>query len=329
MATELYILKLRLISRLRLVKELGILRIVIGLVLITALYKHLLNSNGTIFGAAAVVILNLSLTVSVHLSRKDGFFLDLLCINKKFLLSGEYFIYSVPFISVLVFSQFYFLIPVIFLFIAVIVNIKSGGAFNLKIFSGSSFLPAYAFELISGIRKNIFFVSLIYLGGIVLCFEPVAGIMCVLLLSLIFSSFFTENEPLLMIEAFSLEKGNFIRTKIFQSLKFFLLIISPVIILHLIFYYERWYLMGGVVVLGLSILTSAVLTKYAFYTEEFSNAKMNYIITSIVIFSFVSSFFMTGAILLPLPFLMMIYLYKKAANNMESIRFISFSQIRV
>jgi membrane protein YdbS with pleckstrin-like domain len=322
MATEIYIVRLRIISALRWIVQLGFVRIIVMLVFITGFLKSLFDIKNSPSGAAAIILLNASIIYSLHFSRKDNFLLSSLQLNKKALYIFEYLFYSLPFLLLLALSDFYFLSFYIVILLGAIINIKSGRSFKINISSVKSIFPAYAFEWISGMRQNLIPVTIIYLMGCIFSFHIAGGILSIIILTLIFSSFYIENEPLLFVELYKLPARKLVNTKILQALKIFLTLISPLVILHLMFFYERWYFVGGVIFICSLIITASVLTKYAFYSEEISSSKMNYIINGVIVFSFVSAFYMTGPFLFPLPFIMLIYLYKKASQNVKNIRFI-------
>ncbi|MBS1493375.1 MAG: hypothetical protein JST55_07690 [Bacteroidetes bacterium] len=324
MRTEFYILKLRILSALRWIAELGFIRIIFIIVLAAAGFKMFLDINNSPTGIAATIFLNASVIYSVHFSRKDEFFLSSLDINKKLLFVFEYLLYSLPFLVLILISNYFYICVYVFVLLAIIANTKSGNKIKINFSSGKSLFPPYAFEWISGLRTNIIPIFIIYLLGIVFCFQIAGGVLAIILLTFIFSSFFIENEPLMYIEAYKIHEKKFLRAKILQSAKIFLIVISPIALLHLIFFYERWYLITGVIFICLIIIVSSVLTKYAFYSEDIASSKMNYIINGVVMFSFVSAFYMTGPFLFPLPFIMIIYLYKKASQNLQNIRFLAY-----
>ena len=324
MATEFYILKIRLLSALRWIRELGFARIIILILLAAGVYNSLYNMRSTPAGIAAIILLGASIIYSIHFSRKDDFFLSSLNVNKKFLFALEYFLYSIPFIILILCSDKFYFTVILFILIVILVNVKSGNSLKINFSSEKSLFPSYAFEWIAGLRTNIIPIFIIYLLGLVFCFHISGGVLAIILLTLIFSSFFIENEQLLFIDAYKLNGKKFLFEKIIQSAKIFLVIIIPLVLLHLIFFYERWYLITGVTFICLIIIFASVLTKYAFYSEDISNSKMNYIINGVIVFSFVSAFYMTGPFLFPLPFIMMIYLYKKASQNLKNVRYIAF-----
>lgn len=324
MTTEFYILKIRILSALRWIKELGFIRIVVMILFVGGVLKSFSDINNTPTGLAAIILLNISVVYSIHFSRKDEFFLDSLDINKKFLFTLEYFLYSIPFIILILISQNYYFSILILALISLTINVKSGNKLKINFSSGKSLFPAYAFEWISGVRTNFIPLSIIYLLGLVFCFHIAGGVLAIIILTLIFTSFYIENESLSFVEAYRMHEKKFLLTKILQTTRTFLLIIAPIALLHLIFFYERWYLITAVVFICLVILITSVLTKYAFYSEVISSSKMNYIINGVIIFSFVSAFYMTGPFLFPLPFLMAIYLYKKASQNLKNVRFIPY-----
>lgn len=323
MATEIYIIRLRILSALRWIAQLGFIRIIVMLVFVLGFLKSLFDIKNSPTGASVIILLNASIIYSIHFSRKDNFFLSSIEINKKILYIAEYLLYSLPFIVLLLLSDFYFLSLCIIPLLAITANIKSGRNFRINISSIKSLFPSYAFEWISGMRQNFIPVAIIYLMGCVFSFHIAGGILSIIVLTLIFSSFYIENEPLMFIELYKLPANKFVNVKIFQSLKIFLTIVLPIALLHLIFFYERWYFIGGVIFICSLIIIASVLTKYAFYSEEISSSKMNYIINSVIVFSFVSAFYMTGPFLFPLPFIMVVYLYKKASQNVKNIRFIA------
>lgn len=324
MTTEFYILKIRILSALRWIKELGFIRIVVMILFVGGVLKSFADINNTPTGIAAIILLNVSIIYSIHFSRKDEFFLDSLDVNKKFLFALEYFLFSIPFIILILISQNYYFAIIIFILVALIVNVRSGNKLKINFSSEKSLFPSYAFEWIGGVRTNFIPIFIIYLLGLVFSFHLAGGVLGIIILTLIFSSFFIENESLFFVEAYRLQEKKFLFTKIFQTTKIFLLIVSPIALLHLIFFYERWYLISAVVFICLVILITSVLTKYAFYSEEISSSKMNYIINGVIVFSFVSAFYMTGPFLFPLPFLMALYLYKKASQNLKNVRFIPY-----
>lgn len=324
MATEFYILKIRLLSALRWIRELGFARIIILILLAAGVYNSLYNMRSTPAGIAAIILLGASIIYSIHFSRKDDFFLSSLNVNKKFLFALEYFLYSIPFIILILCSDKFYFTVILFILIVILVNVKSGNSLKINFSSEKSLFPSYAFEWIAGLRTNIIPIFIIYLLGLVFCFHISGGVLAIILLTLIFSSFFIENEQLLFIDAYKLNGKKFLFEKIIQSAKIFLSVIFPLALLHLAFFYERWYLITGVTFICLIIILASVLTKYAFYSEDISNSKMNYIINGVIVFSFVSVFYMTGPFLFPLPFIMMVYLYKKASQNLKNVRYIAF-----
>lgn len=324
MATEFYIVKLRMLSALRWIRELGFVRIIILIFLAAGVYNSLYDMRNAPTGIAAIILLGASIIYSVHFSRKDEFFLSSLNINKKFLFAFEYFLYSLPFIILILSSDKFYFVVLVFILIGVTVNIKSGNSIKINFSSVKSLFPVYAFEWIAGLRANFIPIFIVYLLGLVFCFHISGGVLAIILLTLIFSSFFIENEQLLFIEAYKMQARKFLISKLLQSAKIFFTIIFPIALLHLIFFYERWYLITGVTFICLIIILASVLTKYAFYSEEIPNSKMNYIINGVIVFSFVSAFYMTGPFLFPLPFIMIIYLYKKASQNLKNVRYIAF-----
>lgn len=323
MKTEFYILKIRILSALRWIKELGFIRILISLIFFGGIYKSFIDVNNTLPGVLAIIFLNLSVIYSVHSSRRDEFFISSIGIRKRLLFSLEYLVYSVPFLLLVLISNFFlfsiYIIPLLF----AIINIKSGNRLKLNFKSGKTLFPLCAFEWISGIRINFYLIAAVYLFGLIFSYQLAGGILSIIILTLIFSSFYIENEPLLFIEAYKLPAKKLLHIKIFQMIKIYVAVILPIILLHLIFFYERWYLIAGVIFICSVIMTASVLTKYAFYSEDISSSKMNYIINGVIVFSFVSSFYMTGALLFPLPFFMLLYLYKKALKNIQNVRYIT------
>lgn len=324
MATEFYIVKLRLLSALRWITELGFVRIIILILLAAGVYNSLYDMRSTPTGIAAIILLSTSIIYSVHFSRKDEFFLSSLSTNKKLLFALEYILYSIPFLILLLCSEKFYFAVILFIIISIIVNIKSGNSLKVNLSSAKSFFPVYAFEWITGLRTNFISIFIIYLLGLIFCFHIAGGVLAIILLTLIFTSFFIENEQLLFIEAYNLNGKKFLSEKILQSTKIFLAIILPLALLHLMFFYERWYLITGVTFICMIIIIASVLTKYAFYSEDISSSKMNYIINGVIVFSFVSAFYMTGPFLFPLPFILIIYLYKKASQNLKNVRYIAF-----
>lgn len=136
-------------------------------------------------------------------------------------------------------------------------------------FSGPAFLfigkhlPSSEFEWISGIRKN--FIPLLILFLLALLLSPVKffGVVALFLMNSIFLSFYSEFEPLPMLNPNNLSAEHFLKQKISFFIKVLLVLNVPLLLVNSVFHPDIiWFNLCFLI--GFSMLASfSVYIKYA------------------------------------------------------------------
>lgn len=181
-------------------------------------------------------------------------------------------------------------------------------------FSGPAFLfigkhlPSSEFEWISGIRKN--FIPLLILFLLALLLSPVKffGVVALFLMNSIFLSFYSEFEPLPMLNPNNLSAEHFLKQKISFFIKVLLVLNVPLLLVNSVFHPDIiWFNLCFLI--GFSMLASfSVYIKYANYQPKHDlKFHIDYL------------FFYAAALipfLLPLSFFLNISHKKKAIQNL-------------
>lgn len=313
----LYLLTVRFKSLLRFLKELGIVRLALLALLGTGFIQAMISLKASFTGSAVLVILPLSILYSYHSLRKDEKFVKMLDAKYRLFYFTEYLLISLFFIIVLLFSPYYYFTLMLFTACAVIpfasTNLKPGSfAFKTRLN-----VPPYAFEWVSGLRRYGLFLGAVYLLALIFSYEIGAVPLALMLIAFTIPSFYVSGEPRVMVEVFGMPPGKFLRFKLFSALKLYLILSLPLLGAFMLFNYDRWYLAIGIYLITCVIITSSVLTKYAFYEENNMISHLNLLITGIIIFSIISAFYLTGPFLFILPLFMLVYLYRKAVQNLK------------
>jgi hypothetical protein len=312
-----YLLLLRLKSVLRFLKELGIVRIALLILLGAGFVQQLLTLQGSFTGSVVLLFLPLTVVYSFQSLRKDEKFLRSLETNYRLFYFTEYFIISAFFFFVLLFSPYYYMTAVLAVLCGLITYLPTDIKYASYRGKSRLRLPPYAFEWISGFRRYGFFFMIVYLLAVIFSYEIGAVPLALMLMALTIPSFYLTGEPKIMVEVFGVPPRKFLKLKLISALKLYFFITLPLICLFMIFNYGRWYLAAGIYLITGIIIISSVLTKYAFYEENNMVTYLNALITGIIIFSIISAFYLTGPFLFMLPFFMMVYLFRKASRNLK------------
>ncbi len=256
----------------------------------------------------------LGLVLTQHQTRKDTVFVRKSLENPQIALFFDYFVLLFPFISVVLFTPFWYYFFLIVIGVCLLSTLKTQPiTTSTHLLFLSRFIPVSAFEALSGSRKNygIFIILALYLAA--LCMSWVRGLPLFLLwfITTNLSAFFFEYEPLNMLRKDeTMDAQQFIQAKLKRYVLPLCIFYTPILVLNCFFQPDLWWLNGLFLVLQILNLSLAIFYKYATYRPK------GYFNTG-------STVLTIGALCIILPFLMPIVLffniryYPKAIRNLN------------
>ncbi len=252
------IFKIRLSQFYRLLKELGIFRILILLLILWFLsflvFHILISPENTVISLIAIGLLLLSL----HASRNDKHFIKSTIKSPCSIYLSEYLLLILP---VIVIWIVYFnwtgaglLILIVLLIPLISINLKLSylgsivkmlinpfsSNFNSKFTVSLPFISARSFEWISGIRRNLLLLFPVYFLILAFSFKPFVAVAGMIFISILVSGFYYHGEPREFVEFFARNPGEFLLRKIFISLKQLIILFAPILVIAMIFQTHTW-----------------------------------------------------------------------------------------
>jgi hypothetical protein len=322
------IFKIRISQLFRLLKGVGLFRIIVLLLLLWfvsfMIYQFMISPENT-FITLFVIALSL---LSLHTSRKDKHFIKTTIKNPYSMYLSEYLVLVFPFLVIWIVHLNWIGAGLLILFILSIplisINLKLqniGSIIKLLINPFSSnlnsnfkvrlpFISNSSFEWISGIRRNLILLLPVYLIILAFSFKAYVASIGMIFISILISSFYYHGEPREFVEFFAKNPSEFIQRKIFINLKQLIIVFAPIIIIAIIFQPHTWYYLTGAIIVSFFIQVLAIIFKYGLF-EENTNLNRNSIIVLLnILFVLVPMFF-------PVPIIMSIKYYKKARKNLK------------
>lgn len=282
--------RIRILQILRLLKELGVFRFlfIIGIaILLFSLCVRIISTY-----EISALILSLVVPAIIQFNRKDLLFIRTSFANANILLFIEYIFITLPILIITLlfvkhFIVFAFCIIIIFLISNIfIIRIKEKR--QKQIFNWHKYLiSSNFFEWISGLRKNpLFFI--IYFIGLLLSFFPFVSVITMIICAFILSSFFLGPEPLSYILSYEIGEKKFIHYKIGRNLYKYLILMSPLFILGLLFNPGQYIMLCMVLLSCVIGFVAIIVSKYATYIPNHTSVGFNLIstliLTSIIFF---------------------------------------------
>ena len=320
--------KIRLSQFLRLLKGIGLFRIIVLLLILWfvsfTVFSFLILPENT---SKSLIVIAL-LLLSIHASRKDKHFIKTTIKSSYSIYLSEYLFLILPFLVIwIVYNNWIgigLLIPIVLLISLISIDLKLqylGSIIKLLINPFSSnlnskfkvslpFISNSSFEWISGIRRNLLLLFPVYLFFLAFSFKPYVAVVGLIFISILVSGFYYLGEPREFVEFFAKNPREFILRKIFINLKQLLILFTPILIIALLFQTSTWYYLIGAVIISFLIQVLTIVFKYGLF-EENANLNRNSIITSInILFVIVPLFW-------PVPLIMGIRYYIKACENLK------------
>lgn len=269
-------------------------------------YQFKNNSN------AWYIIVLLSVTcLGIQYSRKDKGFIYKQLEKPHFQIFSEYLILTLPFSATSLFTQNWFYFPLQLLLLAFIPFLK----FEFKhraVFKNLSYIiPASNYEWLSGIRKNYVSVIILYSVALAFCWVRILPLFLLWFLTILFASFFQENEPLHILREGNKTARNFLLNKIKINIRYILIFYSLPVIINAIFVHEFLTLTLLFIPAQIALLCFAISLKYATYKPN-TNILGNSVAFSIIAILSAMPYF------LPIPLILAIVYFYKAEKNLKN-----------
>lgn len=307
-------LKIRLRMLVRFLEELGFVYIFIGLLISLPFLIPFIGLVKYVYGGFIYFAIQLFLLLSIHSGRKDKKFLTLVSEKPLSIYVVEYLLLSIPFILLISFTKHWYLSAAV-LAVCVIIPLLNISFSKKKLHLPTiPFIPNSAFEWKSGLRISYIYFILIWLAGAGLSFLVGAVPVAIILLNLVTASFYMESEPKLLLEVFEKPPSAFLWFKIKQALLLFFVVISPLVLLFLIFHLQYWYVIAYILFAATLLLVFSILQKYAFYEENVNASSRN---SLLLFFAFLAFYIPLLIFLLPVMFMLGYRFYKKSLQNLS------------
>ncbi len=258
---KLYI-KIRCLQAFRFLQDAGWFNVLLllpiaGIVLLALLEQSLYGD----FPATGLVVL---ITAgSIHLQRKDSDFLHRLGPSSWLLRWIDYLLLAIPFIISLLIVASYRDIALVLLVLPFLALIRPPeGLFVFRNTIAMDFLPIEAIEWRAALRKNGWWLLLVYLLALGMSKHEISGIGITLVLAIAAMGFYDKLEEKELMEVF-LPIDRFLQRKAYWQALVFHGLLLPHYLLFLYFHLAYWYLLLVAVLVGQSMLCFALFYKYA------------------------------------------------------------------
>lgn len=297
---------LQLVMTKRKVKEAGLnplLSCLLGLILFVAFSEYIFHR--TEFAKYLVILVCFSFQFKLSENRRTDFLLSIFgdkAKNKIRVL--ENLIICIPFVSILLFKNLFLEAVILFTCSITIALFSFRTSLNLTIPTPFSKNP---FEFSTGFRKTFFIFPLAYaLTTIAINVDNFnLGIFSMLLISLTTLSYYSKPEEEYYVWIYADTTKSFLKKKIINATKNYIMLTIPILIGLLIFYPIKFDLILLFLLFGILFLWTIVLAKYSAFPDEI-HLSVGFIIAFILLFP-------------PLILVVIPYFYTKSINKLKFI----------
>ena len=297
---------LHLVMTNRMIKEVGLNPVfgcLLALILFVALSEYVFHR--TEFAKYLIILVCFSFQFKLSENRRTDFLLSTFgdkSKNKIRVLENS--IVCIPFFLILIYKNLFFEAIILFLCSITIALFSFRIGLNFTIPTPFSKNP---FEFSTGFRKTFFIFPLAYaLTTIAINVDNFnLGIFSILLISITTFSYYSKPEEEYYVWVHADTTKSFLKKKIINATKNYILLTIPILISLLIFYPIKFDLIFLFLLIGILFLWSIVLAKYSAFPDEI-NLSEGFIILFTLLFP-------------PLILVVVPYLYTKSINNLKLI----------
>jgi hypothetical protein len=315
------LLKIRLLQAQRELRSVGLLyAFFIAIVLFVVLYKIAFRGVAWMTDWQVAVLI-LALVASVHMARNDKRLLNAIFGTKVWQVYFlEYTLATLPFALDLALTGLFWTLPAIIGGCGVLAYVLNVVDFQRLIsikFSNTSssiwlwwMIKPQNFEWRAGMRKTQAIIIPLYLGTLYMVTIDFAGFWLLGFMPLLFSGFYQEFESwqILLLQGTSAKE--FINQKLKTHVGLFLVFVSPIVLLYLIVYPQRWYVFLALVSVYVLNFTVLILSKYKSYIPNGYNISNTTIMALIFMGVFLPYLF-------PISLVLVLVFYPKSIKNLK------------
>lgn len=259
--------------------------------------------NSAIVAGAAFLIF------MIHSRRKDHNFLSKLTDSPFRIYLTEYLLLSSPFLLLLLLKALYIQVLAFALALAIISATIPKPRKEYTYHVITKLIPDKIFEFRSGIRKNLIALILIYAIGLLGLLNIWFVAASAFFLALVISTFYSECEPVKILEAREKTPKQFLTSKLLEHSKLILISLLPLLLIAC-FHHEQILWIFIVLLVILNFLIASILLKYAYYIPGNTSGSHQ----------FFCSVLLMASIILPFSILIMvlnIVLFNKSVRNLN------------
>jgi hypothetical protein len=259
------IIRLRFIQLYRGSADIGLFRaLFLAIVLLPLISLFLIQRVGVHPWPIVIPVGTLYIVWLIHSRRKDYHFLLTIAPHPERVFMAEYVLFTIP-VTVLLLSAALYLHVLIFC--ATILLLAFSVPARVSTISRTvrlPIIPAGMFEWQSGIRKNLVVIILFYIPGLFGFYQIWLSALSLLMLTMIFVSFYSEYEPLNMLAAGGYRSWGFLTRKVTRHVGCFALFLLPLFILAIV-NSEYRLITAGYFLASVNLLAFSILLKYYQY----------------------------------------------------------------
>lgn len=270
-------------------------------------FKEVSQYPGTLFVSSG---LNIILLSTIHINRKDKKFVTSIVSRPGLLFFVEYVILSIPFLVIILISDYWYYSILYFPIYFAIVLINYTPKNKAKFTGISKIIPLNNFEWIAGFRKYFWLILILYFIAAALLFINYVSLFFLWLILGIISSFYQECEPVNIIQLDELPVNSFIIKKLKDHIGIYLLFALPLITGYCLFNIETAWIALIFYFLSTINLCFFILVKYSFYKPDKT-------LIAYRIFAAIAQCGIIFPFLLLVPLIMCFRQYKIAKLNLE------------
>jgi len=205
------------------------------------------------------------LLLSIHIKRGDKLFLKSHFSHHKRLILFEYVFLSVPVLSLLLIHLQW--LSILELCIGILLVSLFDITTKHRILNSrlQAAIPADSFEWKAGIRKYFFTISIVWIFALIASFSIGVVPLAIFILGFLTFSFYEECESYQVLLLHELNAKQFLLLKVKRQLILFSIMVTPLILMFLIFHFDKWYIPIAEYVIFIFLHVYVIATKYAFY----------------------------------------------------------------
>jgi len=303
------LLKIRLKQIYRNINGIGLIRLIVLIGFIGLMGIALYVKTSDKLTSQYISIGFLLLILLIHLKRGDKLFLKSHFSNVKTLMLTEYIVFSIPLVGCfLIHKQWIAISELSALLIIVNLDLKARHSnLNTKL---QKLIPDDAFEWKAGLRKQFFVIVPVWIIATLTSFFVGSVPIAIFILGISTSTFFEKCEPYQFLWSYELSSKKLLLLKIKRQLQLFSIIVVPLIVLFLLFNFNRWYIPIAEYFIFCSLHIYSIMTKYAFFEPNIKPPAAQ-------VFLNIGAVGLIIPIFLPVIWLLTIRFYLKSVNNLN------------